>query len=59
MTRAGFIRQERDYWAWHTGIGYIFTLGLAMGFVVGSVIVYQILYTDVSNHLKEYARSKL
>ncbi|HWD00816.1 MAG TPA: ABC transporter permease DevC [Candidatus Sulfopaludibacter sp.] len=58
MTREGFIRQERDYWAWHTGIGYIFTLGLAMGFVVGGVIVYQILYTDVSNHLKEYATLK-
>ena len=26
-----------------------------MGFVVGCVIVYQILYTDVSDHLPEYA----
>ena len=36
-------------------IGFIFTLGAAMGFVVGSVIVYQILYSDVSDHLPEYA----
>ena len=26
-----------------------------MGFVVGCVIVYQILYSDVSDHLPEYA----
>ena len=29
-----------------------------MGFVVGVVIVYQILYTDVSDHLPEYATLK-
>jgi putative ABC transport system permease protein len=29
-----------------------------MGFVVGVVIVYQILYTDVSDHLAEYATLK-
>ena len=38
-----------------TSIGFIFTLGAAMGFVVGCVIVYQILYSDVSDHLPEYA----
>src|SRR6185436_14690873 len=32
--------------------------GLLIGFVVGSVIVYQILYTDVIDHLKEYATLK-
>ena len=29
-----------------------------MGFVVGTVIVYQILYTDVADHLPEYATLK-
>lgn len=29
-----------------------------MGFIVGSVIVYQILYTDVTDHLAEYATLK-
>jgi len=29
-----------------------------MGFVVGIVVVYQILYTDVSDHLAEYATLK-
>jgi putative ABC transport system permease protein len=44
-----------DYWRSSTAIGFIFTLGAAMGFVVGCVIVYQILYSDVSDHLAEYA----
>jgi putative ABC transport system permease protein len=29
-----------------------------MGFIVGTVIVYQILYSDVSDHLSEYATLK-
>ena len=36
-------------------IGFIFGLGVAMGFIVGIVIVYQILYSDVSDRLAEYA----
>jgi putative ABC transport system permease protein len=58
LTHDGFVRQESDYWALHTGIGYIFTLGVLMGFVVGTVIVYQILYTDVNDHMAEYATLK-
>ena len=46
---------EKNYWRGSTAIGFIFTLGAAMGFVVGCVIVYQILYSDVSDHLPEYA----
>jgi putative ABC transport system permease protein len=38
--------------------GVIFGFGAAMGFVVGIVIVYQILYADVSDHLAEYATLK-
>jgi putative ABC transport system permease protein len=29
-----------------------------MGFIVGVVVVYQVLYTDVSDHLPEYATLK-
>jgi putative ABC transport system permease protein len=50
-----FIEFEKNYWRSSTAIGFIFSLGAAMGFVVGCVIVYQILYGDVSDHLPEYA----
>jgi putative ABC transport system permease protein len=55
LTRQEFIDFEKNYWRTSTSIGFIFTLGAAMGFVVGCVIVYQILYSDVSDHLAEYA----
>ena len=55
LTRKEFIEFEKNYWRTSTSIGFIFTLGAAMGFVVGCVIVYQILYSDVSDHLAEYA----
>ncbi|MBL1179154.1 ABC transporter permease DevC [Pantanalinema sp. GBBB05] len=58
LSKEGFVEFERSYWASSTAIGFIFTLGAAIGFVVGTVIVYQILYTDVSDHLAEYATLK-
>ncbi len=58
LTKAEFIDFERKYWQEGTSIGFIFTLGTVMGFIVGIVIVYQILYTDVADHLSEYATLK-
>jgi putative ABC transport system permease protein len=58
FTRAEFIEWEKDYWARHLPIGFIFNLGSVLGLVVGAVIVYQILYTDVTDHLREYATLK-
>ncbi|MGF1589595.1 MAG: ABC transporter permease DevC [Pleurocapsa sp.] len=58
LSKAEFIQAEIAYWQNATAIGFIFTLGTAIGFVVGTVIVYQILYTDVANHLSEYATLK-
>jgi putative ABC transport system permease protein len=55
LSKEGFENFEKDYWRSSTAIGFIFTLGAGMGFVVGCVIVYQILYSDVSDHLPEYA----
>ena len=36
----------------------IFNFGAMMGFIVGVAIVYQVLYSDVSDHLSEYATLK-
>jgi len=55
LTKGEFIDFEKNYWRDSTAIGFIFTLGALMGFVVGCVVVYQILYSDVSDHLPEYA----
>jgi putative ABC transport system permease protein len=58
LTRQKFIDLEHQYWEQNSPVGFIFTLGALMGFIVGAVIVYQILYTDVSDHLQEYATLK-
>lgn len=58
LTKAEFLAFEQNYWKSSTAIGFIFSLGTAMGFIVGIVIVYQILYTDVADHLAEYATLK-
>jgi putative ABC transport system permease protein len=58
LTREGLFAREQQFWNTVSPIGFIFGLGAAMGFVVGAVIVYQILYSDVSDHLSEYATLK-
>ncbi len=58
MTLEDFVNLEKKYWQDSSSIGYTFTLGAILGFIVGSVIVYQVLYSDVSTHLGEYATLK-
>ncbi|KAB8329984.1 FtsX-like permease family protein [Scytonema tolypothrichoides VB-61278] len=58
FTKEEFIKFEKDYWQKSTAIGFIFSLGAAMGFMVGVIIVYQVLSTDVNAHMKEYATFK-
>ena len=58
FSKQEFINFEKSYWQNSTAIGFVFTLGTAMGFIVGIVIVYQVLYTDVADHLAEYATLK-
>jgi putative ABC transport system permease protein len=57
-TKAEFVEVEKKYWAEGTGTGFIFGLGVLVGFLVGVVIVYQILHSDVADHLPEYATLK-
>jgi putative ABC transport system permease protein len=58
LTQAEFIAAEQNYWQRESPIGFIFTMGTAMAFIVGVVIVYQVLSTDVNAHLQEYATFK-
>ena len=58
MTRPEMIQNDLQFWLQNTAIGFIFTLGVVVSFIVGTVIVYQILYTDIRDHLREYATLK-
>ncbi|MBE9049361.1 FtsX-like permease family protein [Nostocales cyanobacterium LEGE 11386] len=58
FTRQEFIDFEKKYWQENGAIGFIFSLGVTIGFLVGVIIVYQIIYSDVMDHLPEYATLK-
>ncbi len=58
LTHAELVAHERRYWEEATPIGFIFAFGSLMGLIVGMVIVYQILFSDIANHLREYATLK-
>lgn len=55
LTKPQFIEFEQSYWRSTTAIGFIFRMGVVLSVVVGAIIVYQILYADISDHLKQYA----
>ena len=58
LTHSQLDAAERKFWSSNTPIGFIFALGVCLGLVVGIIVVYQILYTDVTDHLEEYATLK-
>jgi putative ABC transport system permease protein len=48
----------KEYWGNSKPVGYVFGLGMFIGFVIGVMICYQILYTDVVDHLPQFATLK-
>jgi putative ABC transport system permease protein len=52
-TRDEIRRRDLDYWNSSTPVSVVVLIGMVMGFVVGVVICYQILYTDIMDHLAE------
>ena len=49
---------ERSYWQYSTNIGFVFGLLTVMGFVIGIILCYQIIYADIADNLSEYATLK-
>lgn len=57
-TKQEFIDREVEFWGSSTPIGYIFTLGLVIGFLVGVVVCYQVISADINDHIPEFATLK-
>ncbi len=55
VTRQQYISKEISFWDDNTPIGVIFQVGVIMGFVVGVLICYQVLYNDITDHMPEFA----
>ena len=58
FTREEVLQLEKIYWSVRTPIGFILNLMLSMAFVIGVAVVYQILYSNISNHLISFATLK-
>ncbi|HLY46877.1 MAG TPA: FtsX-like permease family protein [Stellaceae bacterium] len=58
LTKAQLVEFERSFEADLSSAGPIFWLGTVVGFVVGLLISYQIIYTDLSDQLPQYATLK-
>lgn len=50
--------EEVKFWSTATPVGIIFNIGTVMGLVVGAIICYQIQYTDITDHMPEFATLK-
>ena len=58
MTKDQLLQLERNFQADVSSAGPIFAMGTLVGFVVGMLIAYQIIFTDVSEQLPQYATMK-
>lgn len=58
LTRRETIDRETRRWIHETPAGEIFGLGVIVALMVGTAIVYQVLSSDVADHLAEYATLK-
>jgi putative ABC transport system permease protein len=46
------------FWARNQSVGRVFGIGLAVGFLIGLMICYQVLFTDVIDQLPQFATLK-
>jgi len=58
LTRAELEDSEQRYWIEVTSTGIIIGTGTIVAFLVGTIVFYQVLATDITNHIPEYATLK-
>jgi putative ABC transport system permease protein len=58
LTREQLYDSEQRYWIGQTSVGLTFGFGTVVAVIVGTVILYQVLTTDITAHLHEYATLK-
>jgi putative ABC transport system permease protein len=58
LTRDQLADTVKNFWANSKPVGFVFGMGTFVGFLIGVTICYQILYTDIVDHLPQYATLK-
>lgn len=58
LTREELLDNEIHHWVWQTNYGLIFQSGVLVAVIVGTAIVYQVLASEVTSRMPEYATLK-
>ena len=58
LTRDEVERREIWHWLANTPVGFIFISGVVVAFIVGAIIVYIVLSSDITRQMGEYATLK-
>ena len=58
LSKSDLIAQEKEFYEHNTAAGSIFLFGLSGSLIVGTVIIYQILYQKISKFIQDYATLK-
>lgn len=58
LSKQELLEKEQEFYEFGTPIGLIFRFGLIVALLVGTVILYQILYIKVSKYIVQYATLK-
>jgi putative ABC transport system permease protein len=58
LTRGEVVRAEVMHWIGNTPIGFIFIAGVVVALIVGAIVVYIVLSSDISKQIGEYATLK-
>jgi putative ABC transport system permease protein len=58
LTLPELAAKEQAFWQKVTPVGVVFDIGMVMGFIVGMAICYQVLFSEISDRLAEFATLK-
>jgi putative ABC transport system permease protein len=58
LTLPELAAKEQAFWERVTPVGVVFEIGMVMGFIVGMAICYQVLFSEISDRLGEFATLK-
>lgn len=58
LTVEEYVATITKYWNDNGAIAFLFNLGVFMGFIIGVIVCYQILFTDITSNLMPFATLK-
>jgi putative ABC transport system permease protein len=58
LSRREIIEREQHFWVNLKPVGIMFKVGAIVAFIIGSVILYQVLALEISNRMNEFATLK-